>query len=154
MAYLTAAKREEIQSNYRETLPNEAIAYLLDEMALMEASIAAGGGIDWGEVGDIASIAVAKAAGSSTEFARADHAHDLAAELFFSGVFTGAVAAGPCTLTGAKVGDKVVMLTNLTDEADGSASFESTITVENQIQQTSASDLHEKKLAVLLLVKS
>jgi hypothetical protein len=69
-------------------------------------------------------------------------------------VFTGAAAAGACTLTGAKVGDKVVSLVNLTDAADAKSSFEAIITVADQIQQSSASNLSSKKFHVLLVVKS
>jgi hypothetical protein len=69
-------------------------------------------------------------------------------------VFTGAAAAGACTLTGAKVGDKVVSLVNLTDATNDKANFEATITVADQIQQSSASNLSAKKFAVMLVVKS
>lgn len=69
-------------------------------------------------------------------------------------VFTGRNGAGACTLTGAKVGDKVVLLANVTDGSEGKAAFESTITVADQIQQSSASDLSAKKFVVLLVVKS
>lgn len=73
---------------------------------------------------------------------------------FFAGHFTGRNGAGAITLTGAKVGDKVIICTNLTDEANGATNFESTITVVDQIQQSSASDLSTKKFGVLLLVQS
>jgi hypothetical protein len=69
-------------------------------------------------------------------------------------VFTGNAGAGACTLTGTKVGDKVIGILNLTDAAIGTSSFEATITVANQIQQSSASDLSAKNLAVLLVAKS
>jgi hypothetical protein len=65
--------------------------------------------------------------------------------------FTGVAAAGAITLTGAAVGDKVVGVANTTDGGSGSANFESTITVVNQIQQSSASDLSTKKYTVLLI---
>jgi hypothetical protein len=69
-------------------------------------------------------------------------------------VCSGNNGAGACTLTGAKVGDKVIGVINLTDAADVKASYESTITVADQIQQTSATDLSLKKMAVTLVVKS
>lgn len=56
-------------------------------------------------------------------------------------VTTGVAAAGPVTVTGTKVGDKVVGVANLTAPADAKASFEATVTVADQIQQSSASDL-------------
>ena len=78
----------------------------------------------------------------------------LAAGAFLSAVVTGSNGAGACALVGAKVGDKVVMNVNLSDATDDQTSFETTITVVDQIQQTSASDLSTKKFAVLLVVKS
>lgn len=69
-------------------------------------------------------------------------------------VFTGAAAPGACTLTGAKVGDKVVSLVNITDGSNDRAKFENTITVVDQIQQSAAENLGAKKFSVLLVVKS
>ena len=68
--------------------------------------------------------------------------------------FTGKNGAGACTLTGAKVGDKVTGVVNITDGSDASASFEGTITVVDKIQQSAAGDLSTKKFSVLLVVKS
>ncbi len=51
---------------------------------------------------------------------------------------TGLSAAGAVTLTGAAVGDVVVSVTNLTTPGDASSSFETTITVANQIQETAS----------------
>lgn len=67
---------------------------------------------------------------------------------------TGSNGAGPVTLTGAAVGDSVrKIIGNLT--AGGpllvfvpGTDFESTITVVNQIQQLSASDLHLTTIVV------
>lgn len=50
-----------------------------------------------------------------------------------------AVAAGAITLTGARVGDAVVSVTDLTTPGNGAAKFETTISVKDQIQQLSAS---------------
>jgi len=76
------------------------------------------------------------------------------APTFLAGHFSGRATAGDVTLAGAKVGDKVLILTNLTDEADGSASFESTITVAGKIKQKGSTDLSAKKFSVLLQVNS
>lgn len=62
--------------------------------------------------------------------------------------------AGAATLTGAKVGDKVVGVSNVTDHVTASASFESTITVADQIQQSAAVDLSAKTIIVVLVAKS
>lgn len=67
-------------------------------------------------------------------------------------LFTGKNGAGACTLTGAAVGDKVCgMIINETDISDGSSSFESTITVADQIQQSSGSNLSAKQFTVMLI---
>ncbi len=56
--------------------------------------------------------------------------------------FTGVAAAGAITLTGAVKGDRVLSVAGMTTPGNAAASFESTISVVNQIQQSSASDLH------------
>jgi len=119
--------------------------------------------IVYGAAGDMAATgtAAANSAGVSSKVARTDHVHKPGVAMFRSvgasapgAVFTGLATAGAITLTGTKIGDKVVLLTNLSDATDGSASFEATITVADQIQQTAASDLHTKKFSVLLLAQS
>jgi hypothetical protein len=60
-------------------------------------------------------------------------------------VAAGRNAAGAITATGFQVGDKVVAATNLTDGTGDTANFESEITVADQIQQSSASNLTTKK---------
>jgi hypothetical protein len=60
-------------------------------------------------------------------------------------VVAGRNGAGAITATGFKVGDKVVAATNLTDGTGDGASFETEITVADQIQQSSASNLTTKK---------
>lgn len=69
--------------------------------------------------------------------------------------FDGVSTAGPCVLVGAAVDDKVLYVAGLTEGALGnaSASFEPTITVVQEIQQSSASNLSANNyLAVLLAV--
>jgi len=72
--------------------------------------------------------------------------------LVFTG-FTGKNLAGACTLTGAKAGDIVTGVVSISDGGSAAASFETTITVSDQIQQTAASDLSTKKFSTLLLKK-
>jgi hypothetical protein len=62
---------------------------------------------------------------------------------------TGHNGAGAATATGLSVGDVVKAVVNLTDVADASAAFEATVTVNNQIQQSSASDYSAKKFLVI-----
>jgi hypothetical protein len=64
--------------------------------------------------------------------------------------FTGHNLAGACTLTGAQVGDTVIGVINLTTPATAAALFEGAITVINQIQQVSATDLSAVKFLALL----
>lgn len=45
---------------------------------------------------------------------------------------------GAVTLAGTQIGDTVELVANLTDDLDSSASFETTITVAGQIQQSAA----------------
>lgn len=82
-----------------------------------------------------------------------------------SGTFVGKNGTGACTATGAVVGDRVVLVQvygdvsdNLTRTVDGAvtaggqaaALFETVITVADQIQQASASDLSDNKYLLIL----
>lgn len=63
--------------------------------------------------------------------------------------FTGAAAAGACTLAGAVVGQRVLGVVQ-TNGTVASSSFEGVITVAGQIQQTSASNLSANTYLVIL----
>lgn len=67
--------------------------------------------------------------------------------------FDGRNGAGACTATGAVVGDKVIGVFGITGGAlgDASASFETTVTVTDQIQQSSGSNLSANDYVALLL---
>jgi hypothetical protein len=54
--------------------------------------------------------------------------------------------AGAVTLAGTAVGDNVVNVTNLSTPGDVTSSFEATITVAGQIQQSAATDLSAAQL--------
>lgn len=58
----------------------------------------------------------------------------------------GSNGAGPVTLAAAVKGDTVVNATNLTTPGDVSSSFEGTISVSGQIQQTSGSNLSGQQI--------
>jgi len=62
--------------------------------------------------------------------------------------------AGAVTLTGAAIGDKVIGAVNLTTPGDAKSLFESTITVANQIQQSSATDLSAAQIQFIILKQS
>jgi hypothetical protein len=122
--------------------PTITSAMLADD-SVVEAKIA-DGAVATAKLAD-AAVETAKLADDNVTAAKLDDA-----ALRFS-AFTGKSGTGACTLTGAAVGDVVLGVVNLTDGGNASSSFESTITVVNQIQQSSASDLSTKKFSVLLL---
>jgi hypothetical protein len=67
---------------------------------------------------------------------------------------TGVAAPGAATATGLAVGDTVKAVINLSDTADAKADFEATVTVVNQLQQSSASDYSTKKFLVVAAANS
>lgn len=64
--------------------------------------------------------------------------------------------AGACTLTGAKIGDTVIGISNVTDHTTllPTTDFEATITVNDQIQQVNSGNLSAKTIIVFLVAKS
>jgi len=64
--------------------------------------------------------------------------------------FAGRASAGAITVTGLSVGDTVVGIVNLTDGVSSAASFEGTVSVINQLQQTSGTDLSAKKFSIIV----
>jgi hypothetical protein len=68
----------------------------------------------------------------------------------YSIVQAGKNGAGALTLTGALQGDTVVAIANLTAPGDLQSSFEATITVAGQIQQSAATDLSAKQVLFIL----
>ncbi len=73
----------------------------------------------------------------------------IAAMKFLS--FTGRNLAGAITVTGLAVGDRVVGINSTTDGGSSVALFESTVTVANELQQSSATDLSTKKYTILVI---
>jgi hypothetical protein len=69
--------------------------------------------------------------------------------------FDGVAAAGPCTLTGAAVGDRVMAVFGVTTATSvmvvGGTNFEATITVVDQIQQSLAGDLSGDDYVAILI---
>ena len=61
-------------------------------------------------------------------------------------VTAGSNGAGPVTLAGTVPGDVVEVVANLTTPGDVTSSFEGTITVAGQIQQTAATNLSAAQL--------
>lgn len=69
--------------------------------------------------------------------------------------FSGAAAAGACTATGLNVGDVILSVTGLASATAGdqSANFETVVSVDDQIQQSSASNLSSNVYLALVLRK-
>jgi hypothetical protein len=65
--------------------------------------------------------------------------------------FDGKNGAGACTAVSLEVGDVVLGVAGLTALGDASASFEGVITVADQIQQSSASDLSLNDYLVIVI---
>ena len=67
--------------------------------------------------------------------------------------FAGAATAGACTATGLKVGDKILSVTGVAAGTVGTqaASFETAVTVADQIQQSSSSNLSSNVYLALVL---
>lgn len=59
-------------------------------------------------------------------------------------VANGNNGAGAVTVTGTKVGDNVELVLDLTDSTDVTSSFEATVTVAGQVQQSAATNLSAK----------
>lgn len=149
---MTVKTAAALKAQYGNTDPadhnNDVVDSFGDPAILPDASATAQG------VVELASDAEAK---TGTDTARALTAANLRAVLtglkFIS--FDGRNGAGACTATGAAVGNKVLYVAGLTGGALGgaSASFEATVTVVNQIQQSAVGDLSSNDyLAVLLAV--
>jgi hypothetical protein len=59
-------------------------------------------------------------------------------------VAAGSNGAGAVTVTGTKVGDNVELVLDLTDATDVTSSFEATVSVAGQVQQTAVTNLSGK----------
>jgi hypothetical protein len=104
---------------------------------------------------DITKVGGAASAPGATRFgADAGHRHQLDPSGFKPFYFVGLAAPGAIAAPGANVGDKVVDVESLSDLAGAAASFETTISVANQIQQKDPNDLSKKKFRVLIVAQS
>lgn len=105
---------------------------------------------------DIQPLAAAPLAGATGKWADAGHKHQSDKAAFHVVYFTGVNGAGPATATGVKVGDQVLLVLDLTAAplVNGAANYESTITVNGQIQQTSASNLTTHTYLLIVIAKS
>ena len=64
---------------------------------------------------------------------------------------SGVAAAGPVTTTGTAVGDRIIAVLCTSANTASAALFQTTVTVINQIQQSSATDLSASRFIFLLL---
>jgi hypothetical protein len=104
---------------------------------------------------DITKVGGAPPAPGGTRFgADAGHRHQLDPSGFKPFYFSGLAAPGVIAAPGANVGDRVVDVESLSDLAGAATSFESTISVANQIQQKDTTHLSKKKFRVLVIAQS
>jgi hypothetical protein len=104
---------------------------------------------------DITKVGGAPTSPGNTRFAAdAGHRHQLDSSAFKPFYFSGLAAPGAIAAPGANVGDKVVDVESLSDLTGAAASFESTISVANQIQQKDTADLSKKKFRILTIAQS
>lgn len=127
---------------------SSGVVYINDE-------IVTSAGLINSDAGNIEKVGVAADAGSVGTAADAGHVHQLDSAVFMTAVHLGRNGAGAVTgITGTKVGDKVLMALNLTDDTNDASKFESTITVADEVQQSSATDLSAKKILFFILHQS
>lgn len=106
--------------------------------------------------GDIAPLGPAKVAGATGKAADAGHVHQADKAAFRVAYFAGVDASGGAShvvIVALKVGDQVLDIFNITDGADGAASFEATVTVNGQLQQP-ATNLTTKNFKAIFVAKS
>jgi hypothetical protein len=105
---------------------------------------------------DIAPLGPAHVAGTVGKAADAGHVHQADKAAFRIAFFTGVDASGGpshVSIASLKAGDQVLFLFDITDGTDGGASFESTVSVNGQLQQP-ATDLHLKHFFACFIAKS
>ncbi len=142
---MTVKTAAQLKAEFQSTDPQNFMDDLIDS-GMAQASATAQGRVE------LATDAEAKV---GTDTARAVTPANLAAVIKNCklGSFTGNNGAGACTLTGAAVGDRVIGIAGLSTGALGfaDASFEATITVADQIQQSNAGNLSANNYLVALL---
>jgi hypothetical protein len=119
----------------------------------------------YGTTGQMVPISGTSDEGSVDAVARIDHDHELADDVVTAAkIAAGALAQLPgagedasggtvaATFAGTLAGDVVFSVTDLTNGADVTADFESTVTVDDQIQQT-AEDLSASTSLLALLLR-
>lgn len=127
---------------YAGGLPAGAMAIVSDSQAVVQAAL---GGATFIKNG----LLITALPGTATTTA---HNNALGQDKFLE--TSGNNGAGAVTFAAAKVGDAVKNVSATVTGADQTASFEATVSVAGQVQQTSASDLSSTKLLFVLLGKS
>lgn len=134
-----------LKADFLGTDPNQQNTDLVDTLGRASSATVAG-------LVELATDAEAK---TGTDTARAVTPANLAAVLGTIKLITidGRNGAGACTATGAVIGDKVVAVAGITSGAlgDADAAFEDVVTVTDQIQQSSASNLSANDYIALLI---
>lgn len=104
----------------------------------------------------IAKVGVTAAAGSQGKAADSGHTHQLGETSQRIVCTVGHNGAGAITASGLKVNDKVMAVANLTDHSNlvVGTDVEATVTVVDQLQQSSATNLSAKTLLIVVASRS
>lgn len=141
---MTAKTAAQLKAEFQHTDPQDFANDMADTAKEAATATLAG-------VVELATDAEAKV---GTDTVRAVTPANLAAALINCKVlsFTGKSGSGACTLTGAAVGDQVIGIAGLEAASIGGADalYEATITVADQIQQSSSNNLSANHYLVVL----
>lgn len=139
---MTVRTFAQLKANFESQDPNDFMTDLVDTLSAQGSSSLRG-------LLETATNAEALATQSIDHAVTPANLGNVLAKIF-PVTFTGAAAAGPCTATGVAVGDRILGVSGITDMGIASSSFESVVTVVNQIQQSSGTNLSAKNFTALV----
>ena len=141
---MTVKTAAQLKANFQGQDPQDFVADLVDTAEDLPTATTS--------VSGIVELATDAEAIAGTDTARAVTPRGLGAALakMFVISFAGHNGAGACTATGVAVNDVIFGIAGLTDVGQADASFEAVVTVVDQIQQASASDLSLKNFVALV----
>jgi len=141
---MTVKTAAQLKANFQGQDPQDFVADLVDTAEDLPTATTS--------VSGVVELATDAEAITGTDTARAVTPRGLGAALakMFVISFAGHNGAGACTATGVAVNDVIFGIAGLTDVGQADASFEAVVTVVDQIQQASASDLSLKNFVALV----